>query len=308
MTSLSLPQSLPQRDLTPRLDNLVHRKVLAQDDAIFVAPTDQASLSSTSVKSEPGPPTESTPWNFPPSVKNGNSQAENKFTDEGKIVVRNDSAPSILDITSQESFSRTWGPSHGDSLHTSSSTGQQPDVLTILEPPDDLSAPGVDILSTKPGGEYRNIVGTMMSLGGNRYRYTDDASLPPSERAKRVIANAKEQKTTVEEAATFRHTFANPDGSAIPDREAFEQETRAAITEQAKAEGIPVAWEAFDKIDKELMRKSQLLLGGFIFAGGPLLTAVPKERQEKFDEDVEAWVQEWNTLNAAIKGGKQEVR
>ena len=172
----------------------------------------------------------------------------------------------------------------------SGNAGHKLDVLTVFDHEvGGLAAPGVDILSTVPKGPYRSFVGTVMSLPGGGEHFVADAATSPEKRASMIVAEAKRQGVTIEEAESHRLTFATSDGSRLEDPAAFRKETRAAVDALAKEQGLPVAWESFDKIDKDLWSLTASPYGGI------LAHSFPQERKDQFNADVQAWVQDHNS-------------
>lgn len=208
--------------------------------------------------------------------------ANANFSSRGPAVQeQSQNPPQANSLSSQEAPAPTPA--------ASGNVAKKLDVLTMFEPVPFETASGVDILSTTPGGQYRSFVGTSMPLPGGGTHFVADAATPPEKRASMVIAEAKRQRVTIEQAESSRLTFATSDGSALEDPKAFRQETRAAIDALAKEQGLPVAWESFDKIDKDLWSLSSSPYGGLLIQG------FPQERKDQFHADVQAWVQDHNS-------------
>jgi hypothetical protein len=245
----NVPMAFRNLEVKPR--EVDHKKMLIVDEAV-VAPTEQVTLSGKSLQDD-GPAIR--------SEEPANSNSGSGTFHQKQMIV--DGLPVQT---------RSLGPADSK---------RRLDVLTVL---DELGVPGVDILASKPGGRYQTFAGTAMSLPGGGHLYTAGANQPASKRAEMVISEAKSQGVTIEEAESSRLIFAHSNETSKADLELFRQETRAAIEAQAQAENLPVDFETFDKIDKNLWSGLQSP-----YIGTLLLASTPPETRKQFEADVEAW-------------------
>lgn len=174
----------------------------------------------------------------------------------------------------------------GTSSSAQAQNNSAPGTITVLEDPfTSHGAPGVDISSTRPSSYYQLLSGTSMALPGGGYLDFVSGSVSPDERARMVIGAAKSEGVSIEEAATFRVKFVGDETKA----ENFTTETRAAISKQAAAEGLPVAWESWDKIDKTIMGLSSSPYTSVLLHG------YPEDQVSEFKADVAAWIDDRNS-------------
>lgn len=280
-TDLSAVRSLSFRPGQP-----IPQKSTVINDSALASPSEQVTLSAP----------QATESNTSSQTSNGNASFAQDVKPQAARtdVAKSTSAPTILNTIEGDNFSQ-FGSQVG-----SLSSGKPRQPIDILAPLDFSDPLGISTSSAQAWNSG-NSIGLSWGLPDGIGRHVgESAAQSPSKRAEVVFDQAQRQGCTIEEAATYRVSFSNPDGTAIPDRKSFDQETRAAISEQAKAQGLPVAWEAFDKIDEQLFRNQNNALGQVLFA------SKSPEEQAQFEDSVSTWRQELRDQQAALKSSEEQ--